>query len=658
MYQDGKGRIDGKYLFNSDAASHLRLKIGDKVSCTARKLSEDQPVVIYKIDSIEEDAWIVDAQDFDNISTSKPIPLKTYQKCLKGEIKEKLNGEIAIDTRPHTPQLIKLMISESGCTFNPTVGDWVQVEAEFGINEDDTADSTLIGYYGLKANDQQFITGKITSFKKKMNYGLIDEKYIFYLDVLQHSNNQNCIPNRGDEVSSNVISSHQKIDDREFVWRCTNLVKIRSANANKSDSSPPQMLEHEIESDDEIDNADCGLSITKNCSLKVTLDATNAKKRIELKVLNTSNQPHKISQVKFNNELLAAQIECNALYTARTIQVDGYFVYGIDVTGRIRGVNKLKLDFQIDNIHTVRRCITVDVKDINENVSARVTHSKAYTKQVYSERRDIVKGVRPVDSPHFIDQRLERFDVPKQLFEEVTTNERYELDANNAELFSSLSVRNYGRFFHSLLYYEEIYMRHEFRQYDQDRGHFIRDGEYLAYEMDKNVFECRPSIIIGDMIYAQSLLQPASAGGEPATYQGYIHRIRQKRLLLKFSEEFHCMYRGEDYKLIFKFSRSKFIKQHNAVERIAKKMIQNGFEFLFPTAIKSGKRLQLSVQLIDSDMILDFPKQTVPWFNTKLNEIQRQAVFNVLRGEVKMCPYLVFGPPVSSDIDTLYDFIL
>lgn len=172
----------------------------------------------------------------------------------------------------------------------------------------------------------------------------------------------------------------------------------------------------------------------------------------------------------------------------------------------------------------------------------------------------------------------------------MTSGESFDLDSKYAELFSTLNVKNYGEFFHALLYFEEIYMRHEFRTYDQDRGHFDRAGEYLTYKMHKNVFECRPSIIIGDMIYAQSLLQSES-NKETNQFQGFIHRIKKDQLLLKFSDEFHSNYLGEDYKIIFKFARTKFIKQHNAIERIAKKMKFNGFEFLFPTAVKSGSEI-------------------------------------------------------------------
>lgn len=237
--------------------------------------------------------------------------------------------------------------------------------------------------------------------------------------------------------------------------------------------------------------------------------------------------------------------------------------------------------------------------------------------------------------------------VPHQLFEQSMASDKFELDTKYAELFSKLSVKNYADFFHALLYFEEIYMRHEFRAYDQDRAHFIRSGEYLAYKMYKNVFECRPSIIIGDMIYAQSLLPSNSSQNESNQYQGFIHRIKKDQLLLKFSEEFHSSYLGEDYKIIFKFARTKLIKQHNAIERVAKKMKYNGFEYLFPTIVKSVKRLQLEVELKDDEMVLQFPKQSIPWYNKKLNEIQKRAVFNVLRGEVRMCPYIVFGPPVS-----------
>lgn len=201
--------------------------------------------------------------------------------------------------------------------------------------------------------------------------------------------------------------------------------------------------------------------------------------------------------------------------------------------------------------------------------------------------------------------RLDRFEIPKSLFEKMMqTNTSAEVDevmeSEYGNLFNSLTKENYGRYFQALLHFEEINMRHEFRMYDQDRGHFVREAGYLAYEMKKNVFECRPSIVIGDMIFAESLLQTDK--NETLQYQGYIHRIKKNRLLLKFDEEFHNSYLGEDYKLIFKFARSKWMKQHNAIKQISKKLLNINSQYLFPSSIKPGKRLQMDVNLIDGNI--------------------------------------------------------
>lgn len=122
LYADGNGRIDNQHIFNRGAYGGLKLKVGDKVTSTVRKISEDQPFSIYKINTIDEDSWIADVRVFDQISASDPVPLETYQKVLSGGIKAKINGEIFIDT---VPKPIRLVIGEIGCHFNPNIGDQV-----------------------------------------------------------------------------------------------------------------------------------------------------------------------------------------------------------------------------------------------------------------------------------------------------------------------------------------------------------------------------------------------------------------------------------------------------------------------------------------------------------------------------------------------------
>lgn len=159
-------------MFNREAAANMNLKKGDRVTCTARKISEDQPIVIYKINSIDQDVWMLDDDNDD--SSNDPIPLNNYTRVLRGEITAKSNGEIAIEC-VELLKPIKMMISEIGCAFNPMVGDQVEVEAEFGISRENSSDFVVIGYYGMKANDQKVVTGQITSFKKKMRYASKEE---------------------------------------------------------------------------------------------------------------------------------------------------------------------------------------------------------------------------------------------------------------------------------------------------------------------------------------------------------------------------------------------------------------------------------------------------------------------------------------------------
>lgn len=173
LYSDGKGRIDDKYMFNSEALANKKVKKGDRVTCTARKISEDQPIVIYKIESIDQDVWGMYDEEGDNGNSNGPIPLNNYVRVLRGEITCKFNGEIVMECA-EVPKPMRMVISEIGCQFIPMVGDQVEIEAEFGINRENSADYVVIGYYGLKVNEKKFITGKITSFKKKLRYVALD----------------------------------------------------------------------------------------------------------------------------------------------------------------------------------------------------------------------------------------------------------------------------------------------------------------------------------------------------------------------------------------------------------------------------------------------------------------------------------------------------
>lgn len=614
----------------------------------ARKVSDEKPVEIYKIQGKKDDEWGERAsRDVNNA----PVALATQCEWFGGRILAKIDGELLVNIM-RIGKKLRIPINDTGCTFNPRIGDDINVQLEYGIDENGVVNE-ILGFYAIRPIRTKAITGEIGTFKKKMSYGVVDKEYLFYMDVLQHSDNRDNMPDKGDCINAEVISGEYSIDcEPTFHWRCIRMVRSKQQNDHNMKHNDVFAMNAGCGSDDET-NADgnSGIDITRNDQLHVALKATNEKKTIELVVSNRTDRTREVAQVAFEHEIMSSQINCSDLYRKHKIPPNGKHCYALEVVGKICGDTQIKIVFTVDNRHKFRRCITVNVKkyEDEENATARIVRSTAYTQSIYDRQASVQRGVRPVEVPRFIDNRLMNFTMPKRLFDATLRVNTYsELDTllpDVAETLSHHRVDNYAEYFHNLLYFEEVFLRHEFRRYDQDRGHFFREGEYLAYEMNENIFECRPSIVVGDMIKVESLLRQERSE-KPIQYLGYIHKITRKRLLLKFDEEFQYQYNGEDYKLIFEFSRTKLNKLHNAVHRIGERLLRDSPELMFPTKITEQKQVQLNIGLVDGQLQMKSANEMVwKWRNPKLNIIQKEAVCNVLRGEARSIPYVIFGPP-------------
>lgn len=645
------GFIDDNIFFSREMARNLDIKEGFTVEYIARKLSNDMPVSVYLIKSIVSEDW-------DNnvlkpiLSPPKPdSAVSTHEKILMGSVMDKKGGLVTIETVDENAKFIEIKLSEIVSEFVPMVGDNVSLLALF-----ETDASVLnftgkpIGVYKLMAENSKVHAGKIVKFHKNKEYGIIDKEYIFFFDALRHSDNAGFVPDVGDEVIAEVISCYHKIDFKTFNWRCTKI--IRNSNYVQQEGAEKPVAK-QYTYDENIND----IWITGNDELTASFNNLNESKTIQLTIQNSAQQAQTVRKATVNEGILSSQINCTELHKAHVITANGKYTYEIEVRPKLYGNSRVSISFDFGHF-SLARCIEIDVKGQTPAASEQeevlpmvnVTYNKQYTKNMWTHGTNAVPGVRPVVSPHFIYKRLKPFEVSKSLINIVLeTLSITEIDERLTEVLTAhnhLDSKNYERYFHDLLHLEEIHLNHELHKYDRERAYFTREGEYLALHIP-NISESRPSLTIGDVVIASSPWkgQCDNSQRNGDEYQGVIHKVKCNRLLIKFHNDFHCRYSGEDYSLVFKFSRSSFIKQHNAIENVC---INCDPQMLFPSRIRSEKHLQLNVSLVNGELEIKSGRRRVKWHNKNLNDGQKEAIKNILLGEARPIPYVIFGPPGNS----------
>lgn len=167
--------------------------------------------------------------------------------------------------------------------------------------------------------------------------------------------------------------------------------------------------------------------------------------------------------------------------------------------------------------------------------------------------------------------------------------------------------------------------------------------------------------------------------------EGFVHKTGAKHVYLRFHQNFHDTYNGEDYTVEFQSSRTNFRRYHQAIDLAIRHL---GRDFLFPSIVQL-KPPQLVFEIDDNlrshlstnskHVTFDLHKKKnkknekknnfislkpgvcpvkLKWFDDKLNVHQKRAVENILQGEARPLPYFIFGPPGTGKTVTLIETIL
>lgn len=287
------------------------------------------------------------------------------------------------------------------------------------------------------------------------------------------------------------------------------------------------------------------------------------------------------------------------------------------------------------------------------------TNKKYLSKHKEQRNMHCIRGIKLKKSPNFMAVRMPPYDIPDSLWATVYKyyDEKHKplrLEDAFPALAEDLYMDNYKYKFHTLLYLEEVDFLLRMQTYDMERAFMTREGDFLCLEVE-GLTEKRPSILPGDSVMVQSLREQRTH-----LQEGIIHQIGGTKVYLKFAVSFHQAYNGEDVSVHFSSSRSNFMKMHFAVDLALKELDK---EILFPNQIHIKPPQVMIVEPLDDDPssageIRDLKERKIRWFNNNLNSIQKRAVKNILQGEARPLPYVVFGPPGTGKTHTLVEAVM
>lgn len=245
------------------------------------------------------------------------------------------------------------------------------------------------------------------------------------------------------------------------------------------------------------------------------------------------------------------------------------------------------------------------------------------------------RGAKKGDPPLFFTQLQEGFNqyiTAEHDYETEFTNLRFQF--HNELRRETFSWSNYKE---SLTVKLALWAADLIRQLDS----MTRDSCYIArrnqdHEYAFHISGCEQHLSMGDHLIATN-------DADKKIFIGNVMRVSLTEVVAKMPKEFVLALDGKKSKISFGIRWTPFLIQENCLHYAANEL---GPHVLFPDKAILRKPL---VQVKD-------PKKW-EWHNPLMNEFQKEAVLNVLRGEYRPIPYLVSGPPGTGKTSTLIEYV-
>lgn len=220
-------------------------------------------------------------------------------------------------------------------------------------------------------------------------------------------------------------------------------------------------------------------------------------------------------------------------------------------------------------------------------------------------------------------------DVPR------TKDERRQMAVKLHKLIPDMNTKeNYAAYFHNLLYLEEIEIKHAFTHYNGEAVNFITNDMKKFHMKCEKIPELRPPICIGDFIHVWDVT--------PIPYfRGKVIKLTEDTITIKFGDDFVRNFdENNQYSIQFHYNRLIYKRKHIGVDDAVKKFEE---DFIFPEQLVVAEP-QLDVrENNEKELILN--GDLLKFNMAALNDQQKEVIKQVLRGECRPLPYIIYGPP-------------
>ncbi|KAH0548424.1 probable RNA helicase armi [Cotesia glomerata] len=703
--------IDDRYICDISNSPTNNLEKGLKVHYLAYQTSQDD-IKVRKIISIVSDFWDVN-DDGDLISNNDKNQI--IRKTIVCKVMKRDGRKVHLE-----PINTIINLDKADATFVPYRGDWVQVESLVELNENsgDLGGEVLevSKIYPLRSTIK---IGLITKYDQLKGVGNVDSDMIFSKVACQPG----YIPCEGDKVVCDSIESDQGV----YTWRCLTVVPlIQVDNTGKSVASVNSTSQVNEDNLNTLLKNKNGISITEDLNFNLEF---NEEKKLDITITNNSNNSYTLTKGVFMSKKSQSQLSLLSPEINKSTKLcpGDSVVYTFLCTAKFIGATKELFIFCF-NSFTIGRMFEINVNaksvSVDRNPDDKNYNNDRLVRHDVFDQEFYIPGVRPCKAPNFIKVRSGVYRIPQRYWSIILPCINDKMSAIELEgvvgealpfLNDTLTLQNYRDRFHALLYLEEMNLTIEMQKYDMDSSVMIPGGEFLILKVP-GLAEKRPSLIIGDRVVVS--FKWDSSGGKIKN-EGFVHKVKNSEILLKFNPEFHNTYNGEDCQIIFKSSYSGLSRAHNAINLAINNL---GVEILFPTSVnekesqidleenvpdekpkyvkktneslssgtssgestplqnrksrasdrllkvlseidskekeKNKKKDNLDSEIIINSCKLQIKKRKLIWFNKQLNYYQKEAVRNILRGIARPLPYVIFGPPGTGKTITLCEAIL